>query len=450
VTSTPRPGEDALRRRKLLVAVVIGSAFLLLLSFNAGSWLFLRHMGRHLDKELGRRLSSMATLAMRLLDEEQVEALFSTERSAVARLLLEPSLAAIDRENQLEGAFIVDRDHRIVASSRDIFLRGQAWTFFPEDSLALRKGWRGEVAVSPLHLIEGHPFKSAYAPLRDRSDRVRGLLILDASAEFFQLRRQFQRGLVVGGVVSLGLFVLFAMFAIWALKGLLRAEASLRRSERLAVMGQMAAMVAHEIRNPLGIIKTTSDVLKSRYSQPDHPDELFDYIPGEVRRLNALINDFLSLSKEPELHPEIAPIEEVIHRTLTGVERDLAANRVEMKVHLPENLPPVRHDKKAMGQVLLNLVLNAIQAINGKGTVSVSAHPTRKKGKTWLVLQVCDTGGGIEGDPERIFEPFYTTKETGTGLGLTLSRRLVEKHGGWMEVESRKGEGTTVRVYLPI
>ena len=210
----------------------------------------------------------------------------------------------------------------------------------------------------------------------------------------------------------------------------------------------MSASVAHEIRNPLGIIKATADVLKGKYDRPDNPDDLFNYIGAEVQRLNNLVNDFLAFARESPLKLEAGSIGDTARKAVQAFQRDCGELNCPIELTVQPDLPDVHHDKEKIYQVLLNLLRNAAQATDVDGFISVTAsHDT--KGKT-VLIRVTDTGTGIEGDVSEIFDPFYTTKSSGSGLGLAITRQIIEQHHGWIKVESTPGKGATFTIYLPV
>lgn len=250
-----------------------------------------------------------------------------------------------------------------------------------------------------------------------------------------------------------------------------RLEEEKRRLDRLASLGEMAASVAHEVRNPLASIKTSMQMLlddlagdvtgmagKSGVETID--DEMLDSVRvvlKEVERLDSIVRDLLLFSRPRSLHPVECNVADICERVLSLVAEQCAkANIVVHRAYL--DAQPVLVDIAQLEQVLLNLCINAVQAMHEGGILTISnqarqmpAGDVPGRAGTWLEIIVSDTGPGIAVDRiDHIFQPFYTTKAHGIGLGLPISRRLVEDHHGILSVESRPGFGATFSIQLPL
>ncbi|MDZ7344053.1 MAG: ATP-binding protein [candidate division KSB1 bacterium] len=438
-----------LNSSRTLVIVVSIMIILVLAAFNFGSWFFLNRLGRSLDEELGSRLSAVAALIGQQVQATGFPELVSSGHRFLAKSVVDLLIDNLRTEVNVQNIFLIDREFHSLKTSQDIFALGEEISYLQEDSAGVQRAWAGAIVTSPLHIIEGNRFKTAYAPVRDNRGQIVCLVVVEANAEFFDLLKNFERGLIIGGVASFGVLIIFAFFLITTISLFLRTQENLRRSERLAAMGQMAATVAHEIRNPLGIIKSTAEVLRQRYENPLQPDELFSFIPSEVRRLNRLVDDFLSLTRDRQLTISSSDLVKTVERALALARNDEQANGVSW--HFCSAAPSiiVRHDQEAMTQVLLNLFLNAIHAMEGEGKLEVVLQESSEKGKDGVQITVQDSGPGLPADPEKIFEPFFTTKTRGSGLGLSVCKQLVEKHGGRITAVSEKDKGTTMHIWLP-
>ncbi len=416
-----------------------------LTAFYLGSWLFLNRLNRTLNEELENRLSVVAGLIARQVQTTVFPDLVTGGQHLTAKSYIDPLIDNLPSEVNVQNIFLIDRQFQTLKSNQDIFEPGEEISYLIGDSSEVRRAWAGEVASSPVDTLAGNRFKAAYAPVRDSRGEIVCLVVVEASADFLNLLQPAKRQLVIGGIVGAGVVIMFVFFLYKAILDFLRTQESLRRSERLATMGQMAATVAHEIRNPLGIIKSTAYVLRQRYENAAQPDELFEFIPSEVRRLNHLVNDFLSLTRDKQLNLSQADLVKTVEKAITMVRSDEQANGVAMNFNSAAPSLSLRHDEEAIMQVLLNLLLNAIQAMEGKGEIEVSLQEEKKMAH--IIVQ--DNGPGLPAEPGKIFEPFFTTKTRGSGLGLAVCKQLVEKHGGRIVAESEKEKGTTMHIWLP-
>jgi PAS domain S-box-containing protein len=222
-----------------------------------------------------------------------------------------------------------------------------------------------------------------------------------------------------------------------------KTERLLQKSEKLALLGQMAAGIAHEIRNPLTSIKGFVQLFKS-----DHPqEEYYDIVLSEIERINAIVGEFLVLAK-----PTVAvfiekDVKVLIKDVVTLINTQSILNNVQIFVEFDRDLPIVSCEENQLKQVFLNLLKNAIEAMPRGGNIDVKVKE-KKEGK--ISIQIIDQGIGIP--KERIptlGEPFYTTKEKGTGLGLMTCYKIIESHNGELNIQSKVNEGTTIEVLLP-
>ena len=225
-------------------------------------------------------------------------------------------------------------------------------------------------------------------------------------------------------------------------------EAERRRLDRLAALGEMAAVVAHEIRNPIAGIAAGVEYF-TRNITPGSPEfEGAAMIQGEIERVNRIVEDILFVARPLQLNlaPEnlLAVVESVVQRS----QAQLKAGRTAAVIRCGQDLPLLPLDRQRLEQVLTNLVTNAVQAMPGGGRLNIDINTAEKNN---VVLVITDTGPGISADVQRrIFEPFFTTKTKGTGLGLAVARRIVEEHGGAIRVESEEGRGTSFFIELPV
>lgn len=220
-------------------------------------------------------------------------------------------------------------------------------------------------------------------------------------------------------------------------------------TEKLAIVGELAAGMAHEIRNPLTSIRGFLQLLQNKFDPQGVEREYFTIIFEELDRINNIIKEFLSLAKPAQPQLQFIAFNQLVAEALLLAEQEAIMYDVKLIQNLAPELPLLCLDPGQMKQVILNLTSNAIQATGPGGIVTISSYFDAANGQ--VVTTVEDNGPGIP--PEKlnlIFEPFYTTKENGTGLGLTLSRRIVASHGGKILVTSKVGEGSRFTICLPV
>jgi two-component system sensor histidine kinase HydH len=232
-----------------------------------------------------------------------------------------------------------------------------------------------------------------------------------------------------------------------------QAQAEARRSERLAALGQLSAGLAHEIRNPLGVIKGSAEML-SKKLQTSEPlaAELAGYISSEVNRLSALVSRFLDFARP--LHAETAPQEVTVllERALKSVGDQWRGGKIEVKREYAKEQLPVPLDENLCEQAFINLVQNAYEAMGDAGGIlNVQVSPAQLNGRRGVEVQIQDTGPGIPAELcEQIFNPFVTTKKTGVGLGLSIVSKIMDEHHGSIRVASNTNHGACFVLFFPV
>ena len=227
-----------------------------------------------------------------------------------------------------------------------------------------------------------------------------------------------------------------------------RLQQEVERTKRLASLGSLAAGVAHEIRNPLSSVKGFATYFREKLKDSPQDRDTATTMIQEVERLDRVIGQLLEFARPSTLKIKPVRVTDLIRHSLKLIEGDARTKGVEVKTDLPANLPQAFVDADRMNQVLLNLYLNAIQAMDGGGVLQVTV--SRDDSRKLTTITVSDNGRGIEAaDQERIFDPYFTTKSDGTGLGLAIVHKILDAHGGSIKVRSQKGAGTTVTMTLP-
>lgn len=229
------------------------------------------------------------------------------------------------------------------------------------------------------------------------------------------------------------------------LRQLKELEQEVQRRNRLAALGELSAGVAHEIRNPLSVIKNSAEMLRNRNHDDARMQELTGYIIEEVERLNRVITNFLQFARPSEPNLERVDINEVLEHTIDFLAPEAQTANISIEKKFQPDLPPVLADPEQCHQVFLNLCMNAFQAMNGDGLLTVETRFSEM-----VDVIITDSGQGIPTElTQRIFNPFFSTKDNGVGLGLSLVHKIVEKHNGRIRVSSKPGSGATFIVSFP-
>jgi signal transduction histidine kinase len=230
-----------------------------------------------------------------------------------------------------------------------------------------------------------------------------------------------------------------------------RSQSELKDAEKLASVGKLAASVAHEIRNPLTSLKMWLFSIRTDLAGDPTLDRKFEIVSEEICRLESIVQNFLEFSRSPELRLSVESISTLLAKTLELTEPQLMDRQIRLVRRDTPDLPPVLADSEQLKQVLLNLLKNAVEATSPGGRIRVSTSTqVDAEGRTMVVVRVSDTGAGMpEETRPRIFEPFFSTKDEGTGLGLCIAARIMARHKGRLVLESSGRQGTTFAIHVP-
>ncbi len=343
----------------------------------------------------------------------------------------------------------------------------------------IRRGCRWEI---PENFPRSGEERSAVAEDPRRNTKIESRKVLNDGKSILEIVAPLRLGGQIAGIIRLGLergntdqildenrrnmfvflalVVLIALLSMWLLyhnqnrhlAGIVEMERQLEKAERLSSLGQLAAGVAHEIRNPLNAISMASQRLKREYMPADEEKRKeFEILTGvirdEIRRLNGIIEEFLTFSKSRRLELHDCPVQEVLQKIVHLISAEAAAKGIAIRTDWENEPVVIPMDMDKLQQAFFNFVKNAMESISGEGIVTLSV---RKPEKGRVSIRITDTGCGMTTEEvERIFNPEYTTKEKGLGLGLPLAHEIIRGHGGEIRVLSRKGEGTTFEILLP-
>ncbi len=391
-----------------------------------------------------------------LRNPEQFQLLDAVVRNATFGLLIEAVIIYDSRENVVSYSTIIEKvgrrdlggkEYRQALAGKStsrLVTFGGVWGVLP---------WVGPV-TSQLHTFI--PFIQ-YAPLDDKPQIIMGVIevVQDLSADMEAIA-QFQVAVILISMLIMStLFVVLQIIVGRAEKIMeerakerRRLEVKLHQSEKLATLGKMVASVSHEIKNPLGIISSTAAILGKRIQKAAPGNEhLAEIIVDETRRLDGIVCEFLDFARPQNLKSSPEAINTLITQALNFLTPELVQRGITPRLELEQSLPPLLIDREQIYRVLLNIILNAIQAMPDGGILNLRSRQQREGVNSSTVVEVVDTGSGIA--PEnmaKIFTPFYTDRHRGTGLGLAIVKNIIDAHQGRIEVESEPDRGTCFRL----
>jgi signal transduction histidine kinase len=402
-----------------------------------------------LEGEFARRVEWVALAGAADVTPRQVALLRLSGRSAFATgdsILL--ALSAVRRSSQSARLFLVAPDGTLLLDTEADSLVGRPAPAWASDRGAIERALAGETAHSALRESRAGRSIAGFAPVRD-SSAVVGVLGVEASAEFLAVLPAIGRLIATTAALAAIAVLLLAGFFLRLAWSQQRLERSLARAENLASVGELAATLAHEVRNPLGVIQGAAERLQKHYTGPE--PELFGYIQDEVARLSHTVRRTLDFAR-PAPGGDAGDVRAALDATLGLFARELETRRIrlvrEESAQAGEGAADarVRMGGEELKQALFNLVRNALEALPEAGTLRVGWSGSRRE----VELFVADDGPGMS--PELLAKarrPFVTTRAQGTGLGLAIVDRLVREAGGRLELESAPGIGTTARIRLP-
>lgn len=293
-------------------------------------------------------------------------------------------------------------------------------------------------------------------PLGRITDPVLGVVeIVQDLSEDYQTIFRIQILVVITSAVLMGALLVVLVFVVKRGEAIIekRAEERLRlkeqlnRAEKLSAIGEMAAGISHEIRNPLGIIRSSAELLKKKVAKIDPANALPDIIVEEATRLNSIITDFINFARPRS--PRFTPcrVEDLMAKTLSFLAPQIDEKRYIIDKNYHNSLPEIMADAPMLHQSFLNLFINAMQAMPEGGRIAIDIHAEGNR----VTIEIDDEGQGIPDDLlHKIWDPFFTTKDKGTGLGLGIVRNIIESHGGGIQIANRDPHGARVTIELPV
>jgi signal transduction histidine kinase len=449
------------RRTGLLAALFMASVLLLLTVANR--WIYHRVEGV-LDENLGVRLTSVVRtlLATGTIDGSTLQA-GAGGFDENELLYIDPVLKLVQAENELDAILLLDPvDFRLGYSSSDLYRAGSEYAHLATHGDAIAEALTtGTVTVSQTIPVGSIWLKSGFAPIYTvyGDEEIVGILVVEASADFLSVLESV-RGVMVSGMIATGLLLLLLMAVYLGLQSQVRrATRALAREDRMTALGRLASQVAHEIRNPVGIIKYSArrmmkwldSVGGGRREADPELVEMIQYITEESERLEDLTDRYLAYTRHGSLRISKVDARELIESAALALERSEPPAGITIVTEPEEGLPPFEGDPDLLRQVLLNLCWNAVEAMGTEGVITLFARRDGAAGDTGgVAIGVEDTGPGIpEGLRERIFDPFFSTREEGNGLGLYIVEGIISAHGGTVDVETAAEGGARIVLRLP-
>jgi signal transduction histidine kinase len=393
--------------------------------------------------QLRQQLNHLGAVSTKLINAEDLYNLYPGQETSPTALYYQQLLYETKQSGNLETILILSVDGTLLVDYRINYLIGDSLKALPFNQVKFNEALSGKIPEPELIHNRGEYFLTAYTPIVNALiGDVTGILIIESPAAFFSTLRYFKTGIIYFGLGGLLIIMVFAAIILIAIRQLFKTERILLQQERLAQLGQMAAMVAHEIRNPLSIIKGSADVLKKKYASED--EELFSYIPEEINRLNRLVNDFLQFARPRKLNLKKLDPNELIKSIVFQM------NDSNIVLELMENPPKVSIETDAFKQVILNILENAEKSSGMDKKVIIRTFLNTENSKNFLI-QIKDNGSGMdESELKEVFKPFYSTRASGSGLGLSITKQLIVEMNGKIWIDSKKNVGTKVYIEFPI
>ncbi len=427
-----------LTRKKIYIIIILG--LISLAALNLISWIFLQSLKKDLITELKNQILYIGQVTSRLIKGDDLERIVPGMENSQLVLYYQQLLYDIKINNELENIVLLDPTGYLLIDFRLNYIIKDTLFAFPIQSNLVKKASLGETPDPFLIKSDDQYFLSAYLPILNDYEEPVAILVMDAPLKFFSTLIKFEVGILYLGIGGIFILITFSLIIMISTKRLFAAEDRMKEQDRLVQLGQMVATVAHEIRNPLSIIKGTAEVLKKKYENLD--DEMFSYIPTEIERLNQLVNQFLQFSRRSKLEMQQYDLNKKLNELIPNLEDH------RLEIENIGSIPLIKVDSNALKQVLLNVINNAFDSIDTDGKVTIRFFTEGRRNRM-VVIEVRDNGKGIKKeDLPKVFEPFYSTKASGSGLGLAISRQLIEQMGGKIQIDSQKETGTTVWIKL--
>ena len=432
---------------------------------------------RLLDNELGKRLNSIALNAAGQIKPYHLSSLRLNDPTNLTSTSLKDKFNEIKKKNQISRIYLFDLADQSLLDTDSAFFPGQVYerNFLHKDEI--KKTLDGSTSTSFLFKSqEGLFMKSSFAPVMDGANVI-AIVGVDGNATFFKSLHELEKKLILSGVLCMVTIVLVSLFLskkivnpiqdlVYSAKkigdGYLDDPIKINTSNELGFLGYvmdemrskiverdkelqvMLRGIAHEVRNPLGGIELFSGIL-SEEVKTEKSKSAVQKIQREVTNLKNLVDEFLNFAKKPSIQVSTVDFPEFIDEIQMYFSEQLKNTNTTLKID--STLEKFKADPYNLERVFLNLINNSIQAMDNDGTITI--HASKHNNQTRMIIE--DTGHGIPAESlGKIFDPFYTTREFGNGLGLSFVQKIIQAHGGTLKVESELNKGTKMTITLPL
>lgn len=371
----------------------------------------------------------------------------SLVRRKSPRQAIDSMLWRIRESNHLEEVVILDREGRVMASTWGASQGAPSSVFASSPDFVRRTFQTGGVQEESIRIL-GAPYRRVYYPIKHEGN-VLGVLCLDSYDTLPESLEVIEKPFWLGIAASFAGALALGVLMLGLTRLLEKTRQDILRIERLATAGELAASIAHEVKNPLSTILSTTQLLQLDETVKEESKDFLETIEEEVRRATDHLDSFLDLARDMPLKRSREDIRDIVRSTVELFAAKTRQAGVELRTSLPSEPLNADVDRRKLRQVLANLLLNSVEALAGRtgGLVTIAASRTGEP--EGVIIAVKDNGPGIPEDiQDTVFEPFFSTKQSGTGLGLAQARQIIERHGGTMELVSSPGEGTVVTVKL--
>jgi signal transduction histidine kinase len=434
-----------MRFKQRYIVPILFFTILLVLFFNLGQWFIFSKVRSFAESVFKENLLAQTNLAASGFNGETVANLQGSSFYPPDLVSVQEKIDRLKNDYDFFNVRLLDLDGEPIFGYADSDSGALIYDYDLAPFISASAGIASAsnlLSASNLYLI------SAYAPIYNSQDSVVAVLGIDADYGFFKSLADLRKSLVLVNILSFIFILVFGAAFILINRRLISAQEALYQASALTSMGQMAATMAHEIKNPLGIIKATSERIKSRYGK-DSDDRIFDFIPEEVDRLNIILAGYLDFAR-PVINGrdyKKTDLKKLVENLLKQSRTDFAQDKIEFDLVADDREYVVLDDGIGLRQAILNLILNARDTYKDGGLIRIMLASDDDK----HVLKIIDHGGGIKKEVrKRLFEPFSTTKTKGSGLGLYVAKKIIEQNGGSLTLKNNHEGGATAEISLPV